>query len=49
MLGKARESMVAGATWLIWGRNVWQRKCMYRWNSLPASKGFWRDPSDRRK
>lgn len=26
MLEKARESMEAGATGLIWGRNVWQRK-----------------------
>jgi class I fructose-bisphosphate aldolase len=25
MLEKARESMDAGATGLIWGRNVWQR------------------------
>jgi hypothetical protein len=42
VLEKARESMVAGATWLIWGPNVWQRKSMHRWNSWPASKGFWR-------
>jgi class I fructose-bisphosphate aldolase len=26
MLEKARKSMEAGATGLIWGRNVWQRK-----------------------
>jgi class I fructose-bisphosphate aldolase len=26
MLEKARESMEAGATGLIWGRNVWQRR-----------------------
>ena len=26
MLGKARQSMEAGATGLIWGRNVWQRE-----------------------
>ena len=25
MLEKARQSMEAGATGLIWGRNVWQR------------------------
>jgi class I fructose-bisphosphate aldolase len=26
MLEKAWEAMEAGATGLIWGRNVWQRK-----------------------
>ena len=45
MLDKARESMEAGVTGLIFGRNVWQRERTSRCGSWRPCARSWPSPS----